>query len=421
MPASGPPARDAVMMDNAKLLMVAYEFPPCLSAGVQRTLKFAQHLPAHGWEPVVLTTDSKAYARRDESLPIPDGVEVYRAWSFDASRRLAVSGRYLTITSTPDRYSSWYPFAVRKGRAALREHQPAAIYSTYPVFTSHMVARTLARKSGLPWIADFRDPAPEHYEPGYEPLRLATRVDRAAVEEASLLIFATERMRELYLERYPDCPRGKAVVIENGYDEDRLGALSQRGRGAGSTFDILHSGAIYPRGRDITSLLEALAHGPAHTPDGRLIRLRLRGARKAEDHEKPLDERIRQLGLQERVIFLPPCSYAEALHEMGQSDALLLLQGRLFNYQIPGKAYEYAATDRPIFTLSGPGGATATLMREVEGSVVGDVDDPTSISAALRRLVELKPMRRDIHGLSRRERTVEFASVLEQFKPVGAR
>lgn len=410
-----------MMTDRAKLLMVAYEFPPCLSAGVQRTLKFAQHLPAHGWDPVVLTTHGDAYARRDESLPIPPEVDVRRAWSFDASRRLAVSGRYLTITSTPDRYSSWYPFAVRKGRAAIRETAPAAIYSTYPVFTAHMVARNLARRSGLPWIADFRDPAPEHYEPGYEALRLASRVDRAAVEEADKLIFATERMRELYLDRYRGCDPEKTVVIENGYDEDRLDALSQAGRTTGETFDILHSGAIYPRGRDITCLLEALAHGPSHTPDGRLIRLRLRGGRKSETHEKPLDARIQQLGLGERVQFLPPCSYNEALIEMGTSDALLLLQGRLFDFQIPGKAYEYAATDRPILTLGGPEGATAARVANMESSVVGDVDDPVSIGAALDRLVELKPARRDITGLSRKERTVEFAAVLEQFLPVGVR
>ncbi|MDG1985907.1 MAG: glycosyltransferase [Planctomycetota bacterium] len=409
------------MTTRSKLLMVAYEFPPCLSAGVQRTLKFAQHLPSHGWEPVVLTTNSGAYARRDESLPVPKGLDIRRAWSFDASRRLSVSGRYLTITSTPDRYSSWYPFAVRKGRAAIRETSPSAIYSTYPVFTAHMVARTLARKSGLPWIADFRDPAPEHYEPGYEALRLASRVDRAAVEEASVLIFATGRMRELYLERYPECDPGKAIIIENGYDEDQLDALARQGRSTGPTFDILHSGAIYPRGRDITCLLEALAHEPSHTPDGRLIRLRLRGGRKSEDHEKPLDARIRQLGLEDRVHFLPPCSYADALSEMGRSDALLLLQGRLFDYQIPGKAYEYAATDRPILTLGGPRGATTARMRYMTSSVTGDMDDPVSIGAALKKLVGLTPARRDITGMSRKERTVEFAQVLESFQLAGIR
>ena len=57
----------------------------------------------------------------------------------------------------------------------------------------------------------------------------------------------------------------------------------------------------------------------------------------------------------------------------------------------------------------------------MESSVVGDVDDPVSIGAALDRLVELKPARRDITGLSRKERTVEFAAALEQFQPAGVR
>lgn len=409
------------MTAHPSLLMIAYEFPPCLSAGVQRTLKFAQHLPSHGWSPVVLTTVPGAYTRTDPSLEVPSGVSVHRAWSFDASRRLAISGRYLGITSTPDRYSSWFPFARRLGSAAIKQHRPSAIYSTFPVFTSHMVARSLARRSGLPWIADFRDPSPEHYEPGYQSPGLATQVDRDTVRDASVLIFATSRMRDLYLARYPECDPSKAVVIENGFDEDRIDALSKAGRERGETFDILHSGAIYPRGRDITSLLEALAHSPSHTPDGRLIRLRLRGAQKREAHEKPLTDRLRQLGLDDRVQFLPPCGYEEALEEMGRSDALLLLQGRLFDYQIPGKAYEYAATDRPILTLGGPRGATAQLMRDMVGSVVGDADDPVSISRALSEIVRLRPARRDITGLSRKERTAELAATLERFKLVGAR
>jgi glycosyltransferase involved in cell wall biosynthesis len=405
--------------DRSKLLMVAYDFPPCLSAGVHRTLKFAQHLPAHGWDPVVITTTASAYERRDDSISPPAEIEVHRARSFDASRRLAIAGRYLRITCTPDRYSSWYPFAVRAGRAAIRKRTPAAIYSSFPIFTAHMVAGSLARQFGLPWIADFRDPAPEHYEPGFKELRLASRVDRMTVEQANVLIFATKRMRALYLDRYPSCDPSKAVVIENGYDEDRLLDISRAGRSPGANFDILHSGQIYPRGRDITALLEAWAHGPSHTPDGRLIRLLLRGTRRGEDHEKPLDERIAHLRLQDRVLLLPPCDYVQALEEMRNADALMIVQGRLFDFQIPGKAYDYAATDRPIITLGGPNGATAELMTSMESSVVGDCDHPTSIVAALRELIDLKPTRRDITGLSRLERTVELASVLEQFKPAA--
>ena len=61
------------------------------------------------------------------------------------------------------------------------------------------------------------------------------------------------------------------------------------------------------------------------------------------------------------------------------------------------------------------------LMAQMESSVVGDCDHPTSIATALRGLIDLKPTRRDISGTSRQERTAEFATILKQFKPAAAR
>ena len=41
--------------------MVAYHFPPLAgSSGIQRTLRFVQHLPRFGWQPTVLTADVRA-------------------------------------------------------------------------------------------------------------------------------------------------------------------------------------------------------------------------------------------------------------------------------------------------------------------------------------------------------------------------
>ena len=37
-----------------RILMIAYHFPPLTgSSGIQRTLRFVQHLPAFGWQPSV--------------------------------------------------------------------------------------------------------------------------------------------------------------------------------------------------------------------------------------------------------------------------------------------------------------------------------------------------------------------------------
>ena len=45
-----------------RVLMVAYHFPPLAgSSGIQRTLRFAQHLPRYGWHPMVLTVTANAY------------------------------------------------------------------------------------------------------------------------------------------------------------------------------------------------------------------------------------------------------------------------------------------------------------------------------------------------------------------------
>ena len=40
----------------------------------------------------------------------------------------------------------------------IEEFQPQAIWSTYPIATTHLIAAELQERSGLPWIADFRDP-----------------------------------------------------------------------------------------------------------------------------------------------------------------------------------------------------------------------------------------------------------------------
>ena len=39
---------------NRRVLVVAYYWPPAGGVGVQRTMKFVEHLPAAGWDPTVV-------------------------------------------------------------------------------------------------------------------------------------------------------------------------------------------------------------------------------------------------------------------------------------------------------------------------------------------------------------------------------
>ena len=64
-----------------RVLIVAYYWPPAGGPGVQRWLKFAKHLPDHGWRPTLLVPDGAAYPVLDPSLEteVSAKVEVLRA------------------------------------------------------------------------------------------------------------------------------------------------------------------------------------------------------------------------------------------------------------------------------------------------------------------------------------------------------
>lgn len=140
-----------------RILMVAYHFPPLAgSSGIQRTLRFVQHLPSLGWEPLVLSADPKAYEQvSNDLLPdVPADTVVRRAFALDTARHLQVAGRYLGWMARPDRWISWKFAGVREGLKLIERFKPDVIWSTYPIATAHVIASTLHRKSGIPWIAD---------------------------------------------------------------------------------------------------------------------------------------------------------------------------------------------------------------------------------------------------------------------------
>lgn len=47
---------------------------------------------------------------------------------------------------------------MREGLKMIKEFKPDVIWSTYPIATAHVIASALHRKTGIPWVADFRDP-----------------------------------------------------------------------------------------------------------------------------------------------------------------------------------------------------------------------------------------------------------------------
>ena len=403
-----------------RVLMVAFHFPPLAgSSGIQRTLRFVQQLPQHGWQPLVVTAHPRAYERTSTDMlgEIPDGCVVRRAQALDTARHLSLRGRYLAALARPDRWMTWKWDAIRQGLDLVRTYRPDVLWTTYPLATSHAIGLALHQRTGLPWVADFRDPmAQEGYPSDPQVWAAFKRIESETAARASACCFTTPSAARTYRDRYPS-RADRMLVLENGYDEPTFAraeaALQDHSPLNPGCVTLLHSGIVYPSERDPAQLIEALSSLRMRGIDGTRLRVRFR-ASTADDLLRSL---AGQHGVEDMVELLPPIPYADALTEMLRADALLVMQASNCNEQIPAKVYEYLRAGRPIITLTDPEGDTWRVLREAGLSAVARLDSAADIERLLGELLT-----RGFDGClarqearaaaSRSARTVELAALL---------
>lgn len=412
-----------------RLLMIAFHYPPCHgSSGLQRTLAFTRYLGEHGWDPALLTVTPNAYETTSDSElhKIPKGMTVKRAFAVDAARQLAILGRYPSRFAVPDRWVNWRYHGARVALRMIRRIRPDAIWSTFPIATAHLIAARVAARTGVPWVADMRDPMVE-FDPytGLEfPEDPAVRESRLHVESLVMqhsrrVVFCTSGARKICVERYGSDVDGKFAIVPNGYDESSFAAVEDRMKpesGIDSRFTLLHSGTVYPGSdRGPEGLFQALRTLRVENalPSG--FRLVFRAA----GHTAYLESLVREHDLASIVELQPQVTYSVALEEMLRSAALLVIQGPSSNPAIPAKLYEYFRARRPLFGLVHPDGDTAELMQALGAGVTAAPDDPQAITVALKMLFagvrdgeRLNVSDTDLLKFSRASQTGELAAVL---------
>ena len=137
----------------------------------------------------------------------------------------------------------------------IRQWKPSVIFSTYPVATAHLIGLTLSRLSGIPWVADFRDPIIDG-RLNDETLERRVRhwLERKTIENCTRAVFTTEGARGDYARRYPVVTSDKLTTIANGFDEGSFREAEQtferKEKPIRAQFRVVHSGALYPDLRD---------------------------------------------------------------------------------------------------------------------------------------------------------------------------
>jgi glycosyltransferase involved in cell wall biosynthesis len=398
------------------VLIITTNFPPNRQAGTHRLLRFARYLDELGWRVTVLTLDPAAYrpgVPLDDRLTaeVPPEVRVVRTLvpgrkrlvtstdaglkqgnAVQAPRRPegAVKRRmrrlWQQLTSTPDHDLAWALAAVPAGMRVVKEGEVDVILSSAPPFTTHLIAAEIARRSRLPWVADFRDPwsrAPwglEWRNKGWTGV-VHRRLERLTIERATRVVLNTPQMQEDFAAHYAPGIAAKFSTLPNGFDREQLDrSLRPVARTAGQdTVVLCHTGSLY-QARDPRPLFRALASLRAAgelRPDAFLLQL-VGGT--GGEFDAPGE--VRRLGLEDVVQFVPPVSHGESLGYLRAADVLVVVQPDT-KVQVPVKLYEYLWAQKPILALASEGAVADLITNGHVGQVV-PADDEEAIAAALR-------------------------------------
>jgi glycosyltransferase involved in cell wall biosynthesis len=414
-----------------KLLLVSLYFPPAGGGGVQRPLKFAQHLPALGIETHVLAPDDPKWIHADEELQPPSQAWVHRARYVGPKGRKPAeelhgrTGLDRTAKQAqlafrrvllPDENVTWNVTAIPAAIRIARREGIDAVLTTSPPSSVHFVGAAVKRATGIPWVADLRDSLVAH--PHRRAERLAARTkergERAVASLVARWADAVVAVSDAIAEETRGFePRGEVVTIANGCDFDDFAGLSYR---PADRFRITHAGSFFGK-RDPRPFLTALV-------ESRLDVV----ARFVGDFRTGDREWAEGIGLGDRLELHPYVPRRRSLELQRDSEALLLLipdAGGRGQGVLSGKVFEYLAAERPILAAVPPGGAAADLIRATGTGVVAPPDDVPALAAALEDLVRrwragtldgtaLAPA--DRVRLSRAARVEELAALLERLR-----
>ena len=382
---------------NKKILMLAFHYPPFAgSSGVQRTLRFSQYLPNHGWLPVVLSAHPRAYEKTSADLisEIPKEVKTIRAFALDSARHLSIKGRHIQLFAIPDRWISWIIGAIPAGIQAIKHHKPELIWSTYPLATTHLIAYCLHKITGVPWIADFRDPMVEQdprtgeWAPHNRLIRKARLfIEEKVVKHAIRVIFCTEGAKDICVKRHPKADHTQWHVIPNGFDEETFQEAEKNlpEKIQNNKIHLLHSGLIYNTSdRDPSHFFESISQLKSEkiiSSENLTITLRACG------HENDYKKIVADKNIADIIEFKPSIPYSDAIKEMLLTDGLLIFQGYTSNPAIPAKLYEYLRARRPILALADRHGDTAKLLANLGMNHIAALDNCNEIKEQVANLI----------------------------------
>jgi hypothetical protein len=398
-----------------RVLIISYYWPPTGGSGVQRWVKFAKYLPSEGWQPVIYTPDNPEQLAVDHSLEaeipaeaevikthITEPYELYKKFlrksghSAEAVEVNPVNAQNKSFLQKvamwvrgnmfrPDPRCLWIGPSVRFLKKYLEEHPVDLIVSTGPPQSMHLIGRRLALKTGLPWIADFRDPWTKIFYFKHLSMTRATerwhrKMEKKVLDDASVVVAVSPLVQQ----EFQAMTQTPVELITNGFDKCDFPSerYVEADGGPDKDFVITHTGLFAADGNP-TVLWKVLADKCASDEEfAKLLKINLVGKT-----DRQIVESVISAGLGANLIDMGYKPHAEAIEQQRRASLLILPLRKEPEYKavLPGKLFEYLASWRPVLGIGQPDGAMSMILNSTKTGVVLDWNDEASVS----RFIEL--------------------------------
>jgi glycosyltransferase involved in cell wall biosynthesis len=382
-----------------KVLVIAYLYPPIFNSGTRRSLEFVNHLPDHGWTPTVLTVANPDPAYCDSTLldEVRPGTRVERAplWSDHIGRKIgtllarwldpervaaAIQWRVHRFWNVPDASACWGPMAVKRAVELHAQEGFDAIYATGWPWTSFLVAEKVGRRTGVPFVVDYRDlwkPADVAWDKSNWLQRLVNPLlERRVLRRAAGVISTTKTFLTLLPQ---DVLPKKTFAITNGFGEGDFEAVATPSQAADGMIRIVYTGVWRPGYGPDDLYLAIKALKDRQAPNLSRLKLVTAGFAPGPAEAHGIAEFVEERG---RV------THAEALGLMAGASVLYLPVSKgLYEYaSIPGKLFEYLASGRPVLASALGHSEVAAALNHVGGALRLEPGDVGALADVLEQL-----------------------------------
>jgi glycosyltransferase involved in cell wall biosynthesis len=353
-----------------RVLIVGYPWP--FIGGSKRVMGLTNYLPERGWEPIILTAplskeppihlkiietgyrgllgnSVKIFGLNDRA-PLgeqlkekirdlsPLFVKMLR-WCFDKFRE---------VYAYPDEHKRWKKFATVAAEEAFVKEPFHAILSIWPV-TSHLIAKSLKLKLGVPWIADLADLWSDNSAYPYGAIRkwADTRLEKITLRHANMLTTSSKPLAERLSRIHPDKKIGVSII---GFDPK---IINNPPVPIKKKFTIIYTGVFYWQKRDPYPFFKALSQFVIEDKIGpKDLNVEIYGP-----DQGWVQNEIKKSGLSQIVKQYPSIPYKDCIQKQRESHVLLQINWNDVNERgvFSGKLLDYLAAGRPILAAGGSG------------------------------------------------------------------